>query len=184
MQCTVLFVIIKHMLKSLKTLFTEDQNDRTSGVDYKIIIKNDRKRRELANVFLKVKEKLTMEEVYYAAMFFHHSANKNDIRKARGLALLNIKRGELLKKENKWVKKSKWLFAATTDRLLVREGRPQKYGTQFHQKDSNSSRELFDYDKSTTDKERTALYVPTLKQTLKNLKKMDKEQQKMRNTRK
>lgn len=168
------------MLKSLKTLFAEDQKDRTYGVDYKIIIKNDRKRRELANVFLKIKEKLTMEEVYYAAMFFHHSISKNDIKKARNLALLNIKHGELLKKENKWVEKSKWLFAATTDRLLIREGKPQKYGTQFRQKTADSPRELFDYDKSTTDKERKALFVPTLKQTLRNLKKMDKEQQKMR----
>lgn len=168
------------MLKSLKTLFIEDQKDRTSGVDYKIIIKNDRKRRELANVFLKVKEKLTMEEVYYAAMFFHHSANKNDIRKARKIAFFNMERGKLLKKENKWIEKSKWLFAATTDRLLVREGKPQKYGTQFHQKTADLPRELFDYDKNTTDKERIALFVPTLKQTLRNLKKMDKEQQRMK----
>jgi len=158
----------------------EDQKDRTSGIGYKTIIKNDRKRRELANVFLKNKEKLTMEEIYYAAMFFHHSANKNDIRKAKRLVSLNMKRGEFLKKENKWVEKSKWLFAATTDRLLVREGMPQKYGTQFYQKNINSPRELFDYDKSTTDKERVALYVPTLKQTLRNLKKMDKEQQENR----
>lgn len=168
------------MPKSLKTLFTEDQKDRTSGVDYKVLVKNDRKRRDLANAFLKSKEKLTPEEIYYAAMFFHHSANKNDVKKARSLAFLNMKRGGLLKKENKWVEKSKWLFAATTDRLLVREGKPQKYGTQFHQESIDSPRELFDYDKNTTDKERAALYVPTLKQTLRNLKKMDKEQQKMK----
>ena len=94
--------------------------------------------------------------------------------------LLNIKRGELLKKENKWIEKSKWLFAATTDRLLVREGKPQKYGTQFHQKNINSPRELFEYDKTTTDKERKALNVPTLKQTLRNLKKMDQNQRKIK----
>lgn len=168
------------MSKSLKTLFVEDQNDRTSGVDYKVLVKNDRKRRELANAFLKSKKKLTLEEIYYAAMFFHHSASKNDVKKARGLALLNMGRGELLKKENKWIEKSKWLFAATTDRLLVREGKPQKYGTQFHQENIDSPRELFDYDKNTTDKERVALYVPTLKQTLRNLKKMDNEQKKQK----
>ena len=169
------------VFKSLKTLFAEDQKDRISGIDYKIIIKNDRRRKELANIFLKNKEKLTPEEIYYAAIFFHHSTNNNDVRKARGLALLNIKRGELLKKENKWVEKSKWLFAATTDRLLIRERKLQKYGTQFHQKSIDSPRELFDYDKSTTDKERVALFVPTLKQTLRNLKKMDEEQQKIKN---
>lgn len=169
--------MIACMPKSLKLLFLEDQKDRISRVDFKIIVKNDRQRRKLANVFLKNKEKLTSEEIYYAAMLFHHSANKNDVKKARNLMLLNIKRGELLKKKNKWVEKSKWLFAAATDRILLREGKPQKYGTQFHQKDINSPRELFDYDKNTSDKERVALYVPTLKQTLKNLKMMDREQQ-------
>lgn len=168
------------MPKSLKTLFAEDQKDRLSGADYKVLIKNDRERRRLANIFLKNKDKLTSEEIYCAAMFFHHSANKNDVKKARNLMLLNIKRGELLKKKNKWIEKSKWLFAAATDRLLVSEEKPQKYGTQFHQKTIDSPRELFKYDKNTTDKERTALYVPTLKQTLKNLGKMDKEQQRIK----
>lgn len=168
------------MPKSLKTLFAEDQKDRLSGVDYRILIKNDKERRKLANVFLKNKDRLTPEEIYYAAMFFHHSVNKKDVEKARGLMLLNIRRGELLKGKNKWAEKSKWLFAAATDRLLLREGKPQKYGTQFHQKTIDSPRELFEYDKNTTDKERLALCVPTLKQTLKNLKKMDMLQKQLK----
>lgn len=171
--------MIAYMPKSLKTLFAEDQKDRLSCVDYRILIKNDRERRKLANVFLKNIDKLTSEEIYYAAMFFHHSANKNDVKKARDLMLLNIRRGELLKKKNKWAEKSKWLFAAATDRLLVREGKPQKYGTQFHQKTVDSPRELFKYDKGTTDKERVTLNVPTLKQALKNLKMMNREQQRV-----
>lgn len=176
--------MIKNMSKSLKELYVEDQKDRLSGADYNVLIKNDRERRKLANIFLEHKEKLTPEEIYYAAMFFHHSLNKNDIKKAKGLMLLNIKRGELLKKENKWVEKSKWLFAAATDRLLVSEGKPQKYGTQFHQKTADSPRELFEYDRGTTDKERVALYVPTLKQTLRNLKIIDKEQKKSNESKK
>lgn len=163
------------MPKSLKTLFAEDQKERLSGVDYKILIRNDRERRKLANVFLKSKDKLTSEEIYYAAMFFHHSANKTDVKKARDLMLLNIRRGELLKRKNKWAEKSKWLFAATTDRLLVRERRPQKYGTQFFQKDQKSPRKLFKYNKKTTDEERIALNVPTLEQLLAELKEMDRK---------
>ncbi|HBH71294.1 MAG: hypothetical protein UU88_C0013G0010 [Parcubacteria group bacterium GW2011_GWC1_42_11] len=165
------------MFKSLKTLFLEDQKDRISCVDFKIIVKNDRERRKLANVFLRNKEELTPEEIYYAAMFFHHSANKKDVKKARDLMLLNIRRSEFLKRKNKWVEKSKWLYAAATDRLLVRDGKPQKYGTQFYQKTIDSPRELFEYDKNTTDKERTSLHVPTLKQTLRNLERMDRKQQ-------
>ncbi len=163
------------MVPTLKTLFHEDQKDRTSGVEYKILLKKDKERRKVARLLIKEKEKLTPEEIYYAALLFHHSPHNGDIKKAKNLALLNIKRGESLKKGNRWIEKSKWLVAGTTDRLLVREGKPQKYGTQFFQKSPNSPRKLFAYEKNTTDEERVSLNVPTLKQTLAELKEMDEK---------
>lgn len=163
------------MQPSLKKLFAQDLRDRTSGVDYETLLKNDRERRKITNILIKEKEKLTPEEVYCAAIIFHHSPHKSDLKKAKSLAMLNVKRGKSLKKKNKWIEKSKWLVAGTTDRLLVREGKPQKYGTQFFQKNQNSPRKLFEYDKKTTDEERIVLNVPTLKQALAELKEMDKK---------
>ncbi|OIP65716.1 MAG: hypothetical protein CO060_03720 [Candidatus Yonathbacteria bacterium CG_4_9_14_0_2_um_filter_43_16] len=69
---------------------------------------------------------------------------------------------------------------STTHKSQKNGGCPHFQSPFPHQKNINSPRELFEYDKSTTDKERVALYVPTLKQTLRNLKKMDQDHRKIK----
>lgn len=57
---------------------------------------------------------------------------------------------------------TKWLFAASLDRWLVSQGKPQKYGTQFNIKTG----EIYDYDRSTSDQERSEYGVPPLSELL------------------
>ena len=54
----------------------------------------------------------------------------------------------------------RWLAAASKDRELTREGKPQLYGTQF--RDIGNGMELYPVDPSITDEERARWNVPPL----------------------
>ena len=57
--------------------------------------------------------------------------------------------------------RARWLYAAATDRKLIREGKKQKYGTQF-QISKNGIATPYPYAKSTTDVERSKFLVPPI----------------------
>ncbi|MBI2482326.1 MAG: hypothetical protein HYV76_02080 [Candidatus Vogelbacteria bacterium] len=69
--------------------------------------------------------------------------------------------------------KARWLFAAITDRILVDQNKPQKFGTQYTKKDANSPWVLRPINPKTTDAERKKYNVPTLKQMKGRLKKLN-----------
>ncbi len=57
---------------------------------------------------------------------------------------------------------ARWLYAATLDRYLTSQGKPQKYGTQYQNVDGKWV--LLPVDPATTDEERAEYRVPPLQE--------------------
>jgi len=68
--------------------------------------------------------------------------------------------------------KAKWLYAAAQDRLLIKQGKKQKYGTQYKRKDGIWF--LYPVNKSINDRERKKYNVPTLKESFSKLEGLNK----------
>jgi hypothetical protein len=155
------------MNKKIHKLFKEDQKDRLSGLFYK----DPTKLKSRDTIRLRVlrylldnipKEKLTVDDCFYVGILFQHSPNAVGYRKAIHYAKKGMEMcGE---KRTKWYNKVRWLYAAATDRLLIKQGKPQKYGTQYRRKNKGSGWELSPVDPRTTDKERVEYDVPILKE--------------------
>lgn len=60
--------------------------------------------------------------LHYCALVLHHSKEKEDNQTAHDFAKKAVAKGSNV---------TKWLYAATIDRLLVIQGKKQKFGTQF-----------------------------------------------------
>lgn len=100
------------------------------------------------------------EDYFHAAMVLQHSPHLDDYRRAHELARQAVELGH---------RPARWLVAAAFDRWLMRQGKPQKYGTQYTMVGSRwqiwrIGREyrLWDVDPSTTDEERAEWGVPPL----------------------
>lgn len=124
------------------------------------------------------KKELSSEELYYAAMIFHHSGTRTGTKKALTLAKLSMRAGYRGKNFTKWGEKAKWLVASATDRFLLMEGKLQKYGTQYQRKNIHSPLELARYDKKTTDIERKELNILPLKQILEEIARLNQQHNK------
>jgi len=109
--------------EELKTLYTEDQSERSSGnIDWSIVSVNDSIRE--ARVFELLDSNLVRTSVDYsnAAMIFQHGSDTI----ASGMAVKMMYKAIALDKTI-----DKWLLAATIDRDLMRRNKPQIYGTQY-----------------------------------------------------
>ena len=157
------------MNKELQKIYQEDQGDRKSN-DFNrnplFFIKRDRARRKKISKILKKIKFNQGQDYYYAAMIFHHSPYKKDIKMAIELAEKSFKAG---------YKKARWLYAAAIDRLLVLENKKQKFGTQFFQKNQASKVILFPIDPSTTDKDRLEYNVPSFKKIKQQIAELNKK---------
>ncbi len=152
--------------KVLARLAEEDQRDRQdySGREWEVA-KKDAERRKKVALFLKRKLVNTGEDFFNAALIYQHGDKIEDFRLAQKLAKKSIEEGN----EN-----GKWLYAATTDRLLINKGMVQKFGTQYYmsiEQDEKPGRiqrvmRLSPYDKKTTDEIRAQYNVPPLKKLL------------------
>lgn len=153
------------MNKELKKIYEEDQQDRLkSDVDFDFISKRDEERRKKVQIIIKEKSLKTEEDFYHAAMIFHHGSDDSYIKKAQSLAKKSMELG---------YEKARWLYAATIDRLLMRQGKKQKFGTQFTQKTSEAKWKLYPVDSETTNEERALYNVPPLEETKKKIKGMN-----------
>jgi len=154
--------------KAIKKLFIEDQSDRKNNVqknNWVKISKNDNQRRKaIREIITKNKKNFTAQDYYMAAMIYQHGPSLTDSKKAILFARKSMELG---------YKKSKWLYAAAVDRFLMKQGKKQKYGTQFINKNGKWS--LYKIDISTTDKERAKFNVEPLKISLKIAKDLNKE---------
>ena len=145
--------------EELRALYEQDQEDRRSGRPWPETLERDRARRR------RVRELLAAgagaegevpghpEDCYRAAMILQHGEALEDCWRAHELATRAAEMG---------VGRARWLAAATYDRWLMRQGRPQKYGTQSHRRGDDAPWELWPVDPETTDAERAAWEVRPL----------------------
>lgn len=150
----------------LTRLYEEDQKDRMAGpdkIDWSVVSKRDADRRKRV---LEIAEQGGLKEpddYYHAAMVFQHSDKLEDYDRAHQWCL---KAAELGNDD------AKWLAAATKDRWLMTQGKPQLYGTQFKKVDGKWI--LWEVDPSVTDEERAKWNVPTLAEAKELVKQMNK----------
>lgn len=138
----------------LKALFEADQAARaTESIDWDSLKVEDAKRRAEVMKYLAEGKVVSGWSQYYAAMIFQHGTCPEHYRLANQLAEKAMDQG---------VAPARWLYAATMDRFLLRQGKPQKYGTQYKLVDGQW--ELEPVDPATTNEERAKYDVPPLSQ--------------------
>ena len=163
------------MNQGLRELFVADQADRNDHpaydtAEYWQLRERDAWRRQRVNELI-VQGLLTAPDDYFhAALIFQHGETLQDIWQAHELAQ---KAAAMVATRAMSYKDSRWLAAATLDRWLMYQGKPQKYGTQFVP-DGKRWR-LWDIDPSTTDAERAANHVPSLQEQLKQAERYTQE---------
>ena len=139
----------------LQELFEADQLDRTQDAESVALPARDFQRRKAAMDIIKAGGLATSSDYFHAAMVFQHGGTVADLDLAHSLAVIAT-RLENPKPD------AKWLTAASWDRLLMRKGKPQWYGTQFVRNDAGHW-ELYRIDAdAVTDAERVALGARTL----------------------
>lgn len=141
----------------------KDQKDRSNKTllsDYLLLKKRDKARMKEVIKILHNDKAITGADYYHAAMIFQHGTNISHFALARRLARKAV--------DLKY-KKARWLYAASTDRWLVRQGKKQKYGTQFYSKKLGGALRLYSINPHITDKERLAYGVPILADIKKKL---------------
>ena len=142
----------------LGTLVAADQRPRTgntANVDWTRVAAEDTTRRIRVLDLLHSAKVRTPTDYYNAALIFQHGLAVEDIRLAYSLATVAYALDQNLHD-------AKWLSAAAWDRMLMMQGRPQWYGTQFVRHDKEPF-ELYVVDETAvTDEDRRAFGVPTL----------------------
>lgn len=138
----------------LKALFDADQADRQGEIDWAQVSARDAERRARVDAIVKAGGAKAADDWFHAAMVFQHGQGTEDIARAHAYA------AKALEVEPNH-STAKWLYAASKDRWLMREKKPQLYGTQFT-KDETGKWVLYEVDPSITDEERAKYNVPPL----------------------
>jgi hypothetical protein len=138
----------------LLEIYTADQADRAGTVPAATVSANDAKRKARVAEILAADGAKSSEDYFHAAMVYQHGQDVADYEKAHELA---VKATTIEPVESH----ARWLAAASEDRALMTEGKPQKYGTQY-QPDATGKWALYPVDPATTDAERAQWDVPTL----------------------
>ncbi|QDV35011.1 hypothetical protein [Tautonia plasticadhaerens] len=144
------------MHPGLAALFEADRQDheapKVAGTPgYAEMRRRDADRRARAAAILRDEGPGAPIDWYHAAWLFHHGDSPEEAEAASRLAARAMDAGHA---------PARWLHAAATDRGLMSNGLPQRFGTQIVP-DGRRYR-VWDTDPSTTDEERAALDVPPL----------------------
>ena len=159
--------------KRIYKIFLGDQKDHSGARinnyykkgNWKDLAEKGKKRQKEILQILKNKKVVFMGQDYFmAGMIFQHGMTIEDSKKTIVLA----KKGADLGNDQ-----AKWLYAAATDRLLIRQGKKQKFGTQYTKK--NNKWRLCPVDRKITDKERVKYNVVPLKEALSKAEVWNKE---------
>ncbi len=162
---------MKEFERKIASLYKEDLKERSSSTKVpEVIIKHDKERRKiikdiLADVGSDI-NRLSSKSLYYIAWIFHHGVTISDSEHAKRYALLSF---------NKGLKKAGWLYAASTDRLLMRKDEPQKFGTQFYKAGKNAKWKLYKTDLSISDVEREKYGVLSIGKQKKAIEELNKQ---------
>ncbi len=149
------------------TIFNKDQKDREDSLicnDGKLLTKNDVARKKIVREFIRKNDLSSAEDYFMAGMIFHHGRSIRDSTTAV----------RLLKKSHEMeFPKALALYAMCLDRLLIKQGHKQKFGTQYRRKHSKSEWIILPIDSSTTDTERKKYNILPLKKLIANVKKLN-----------
>jgi hypothetical protein len=140
----------------LLKLYEEDQADRRGDpaqIDWKVVTPRDDARQATVRELVDRGVAQVSADFYHAAMIFQHGHGVDEIALAHRLALRAVE----LDANNL---EARWLAAATEDRWLMRQGKPQRYGTQKVRESGHWK--LYDVDPAVTDQQRDEWNVPTL----------------------
>lgn len=138
----------------LTKIYKEDQGDRqTENIDWTVVSKRDAERQERVARILAEGGAKTAEDFFHAAMVFQHGDTEEEVARAHELSMKAV---ELDPNHPT----ARWLAAASKDRLLMRQGKPQLYATQYRMVDGKWV--LYEVDPSVTDEERAKWDCPPL----------------------
>lgn len=140
----------------LLDLYEADQGDRAGGhgaIDWKVVAPRDEARRKRVDEIVSAGGAKVADDYYHAAMVYQHGSTIAEIKRANELALKAV----ALDANHK---RARWLAAASEDRALMYDKKPQKYGTQYQKQ--GDVWVLWEVDPATTDEERAKWNVPPL----------------------
>lgn len=140
----------------LTRLYEEDQKDRSAGlgnIDWSVVGKRDAERRKRVLEMVAQGSLKEADDYFHAALVLQHGEGTEDYKQAHDLCLKAVE----LDPGND---SARWLAAASMDRYLMNQGKPQLYGTQFKKVDGKWI--LWEVDPSITDEERARWQVPPL----------------------
>jgi hypothetical protein len=154
----------------LRDIMYADQADRQSEpspAQWKDIAKRDVARRAKVQAELVAGRVHSSADFYNAALVMQHGDTFEEIRMAHALATIAASLDPL-------DRSARWLKAASWDRLLHRQKKPQWYGTQYV-RDPNGTWSLGQIDETAvTDADRVELAVPTLAEAKKRVENMNR----------
>jgi hypothetical protein len=146
----------------LREIAAADQQDRAGpidAIDDKKLARRDAERRTQVMQLLEQGEVRVAEDYFNAATVFHHGETAEDFKLA--FSLISI--AAALRPERPGPKAA---ACSAWDRLLLRSGKPQWYGTQFERSAKTGKMELSAVDESAvTDADRKACGLPTLQES-------------------
>lgn len=140
----------------LAQLYDDDQADRAmpfDKIDWSQVTPRDEARRKRVDAIIAAGGAHAADDYYHAAMVYQHGSTADEIQRAHDLAARAV---ELDPGHDA----AKWLAAASEDRKLMYEHKPQKWGTQFQKVDGKWI--LWPVDPAITDDQRDAWNVPPL----------------------
>lgn len=156
----------------LQAIKVADQVDRKPGanIDWSVVGQRDRERLKRVRELVAAGELRTAVDFFNAALVCQHGSDLADIRLAHALATISATIDSTATSAN-------WLSAASWDRLLMRMGKPQWYGTQFSRAKTAEARwELYAIDETAvSDEERKQLGVPTLAEARQRAEKLNQK---------
>jgi len=151
--------------KAISKIFKADQADRKrKNPEWEEITQRDTiRRKELTKILNNKTAKLSGEDYFMSAIVFQHGRSIKDSKTAIALARKGMKLGN---------ERSKWIYAAAIDRLLMKQNKKQKYGTQYRK--GAKGWFLYPVQKRTTDSERAKFNIEPLKKAKARAKELNK----------
>ncbi|MFB9314375.1 hypothetical protein [Nocardioides plantarum] len=158
------------MNAELRALVRADQADRVphpvAGTpEYLALRERDASRRRRLGELLDAGRVVAPADLYDAAWLLNHGDEVGELGLAHELAARAAAAGH---------GPARWLAAATLDRWLMYQGRPQRFGTQFVP--DGQRHRLWDVDPATTDADRAAHDVPSLAEQEERAAQLTREQ--------
>jgi hypothetical protein len=149
----------------LTRICAEDQADRQGGkIDWRVVGKRDAERLKRVKEIADQGGLKQADDYFHAALVLQHSDHVEDYQRAHEWCLKAVE----LDPE---YPSARWLAAATLDRSLMNQGKPQLYGTQFKKVDNKWV--LWQVDPTITDEERAKWDVPPLAESRKREESMN-----------